>query len=464
MLSNKLLLPLLLLLSAFFPLAFCTGQDGILRLPQGIDRQEVLTEAARRREAWRGFEQLEYAHMSQLGIRLIRGRHIEFYTDLDESKEVDEIVPALDAAVDELCAFFELDPADYDNWHVETFLIGDREPFELFGAMERAPDFENGYSLESRIWIYDKKQAYYNRFLLTHELVHSFMNWTFGDLNPRWYSEGIAEYLGLHRWDGKKMELGYFPESHDSVPGFGRIERIQLQVRDGAPKSLEHIMKFGPDDYRDNESYAWSWALVTLLLRTPRYADTMRAMPYLMTSRDPNRLFWEMIGEDEQRLRRDWAELITTIDYGERFEEFTRDDPPAKPLAEPAELELDPAIPGWQGSGIRLEGGKTYYLTVKGDFKVYEERFGRSFPCESNGITIRYRNGAPLGRLTAAVLPGKLTGKSPLAPWDSQIPLSGKTPFTPSADGQLFYRFNIPSAAVSRSEGKLTLKISEKSK
>ncbi len=427
-------------------------------LPDGIDRGEVLAEASRRHAAWRGFDELEYAQMSRLGIRLVRGKHIEFYTDLDESKEVDSIPAVLDEAVGQLALFFGLSPDLYKDWHIEAFLISDREPFEIFGAMKRAPDFAHGYALESRIWIYDQKQAYYNRFLLLHELTHAFMNRTFGDLNPRWYSEGIADYLALHRWDGKKLTLGIYPDNPDEVPGFGRIDRIKKAGRGKNRKTLDDVLDFEADDFLDNDSYAWSWSLVTLLFHSPRYARAAAAIPYLMMRSDANRLFLEMLGDDRVRLNRDWYEWIASIDYAADFTSFARDDLPSRPLSDPIELTLSPKEPGWRSTGIRLEAGKTYILRVEGRFKVYENDFDRSLPCEASGISLRYFAGAPLGQVTAAVPP---SGPRSVNPWKGAVPLrNGVVRLTPDVTGPLFFRFNIPSGETKKSSGSLTVTLS----
>ena len=450
---------LLLILAGPFAAAQPAEPEPFPALPQGIDAQAVLAEAETRAGAWKGFEELEYAQMSRLGIRLVRGKHIELYTDLDESPEVDGIVPVLDEALPQLALYFQLDPARCSDWHIEAFLMSDREPFEIFGALKRAPDFKNGYALESRIWIYDQKQPYYNRFLLLHELTHAFMCRTFGDLNPRWYSEGIADYLALHRWDGKTLTLGIYPENPDEVPGFGRIDRIEKMGREKNRKTLDAVLDFDADDFRDNDSYAWSWALVTLLARSPRYAEALDAIPYLMMRRDANALFLEMLGEKSARLNRDWYEWIAGIGYGADFSGFARDDLPAEPFREPVELTLSPQTAGWQSAGIRLSAGKTYSIRAEGRFKVHLGDEGRSFPCEANGISLRYNQEAPLGQVSAAVPSEK---PHAVNPWKNAVPFkSSQLKLTPETSGPLFFRFNIPSNAARKSAGSMTVKITE---
>lgn len=452
------------------PKSFGQNDPDAIRFPDGIDPDAVLAEAAGRRSGWPAFEPLEFAHMSALGIRLIRGDHFEFYTDLAESPDVDGIVPVLDAAVGELCRFFRLDPADYADWRVEAFLVNDREPFEIFGAFRNAPEFANGYSFGSRIWIFDKKQAYYNRFLLLHELVHTFMNWTFGDLNPRWYSEGIAEYLALHSWDGENLTLGFFPRDSEEIPGFGRIERIRSLLRRRNVKSVEEIMAFVPEDFNDNDSYAWSWAFVTLLERHPRYVQTARVLPYLMTRPDANKIFLNLLKKDAPILKRDWADFASNLVYDYDFSQPRIDYASGRPSAEKTSIDLNVSAGGWQNSGLWLEEGKTYSLSAAGRYKIFDSRLNRSFPCEPNGITLRYYNGRPIGQLLAAVVPDLSAEKkrsaeigggktSPLAPWDEAVPILRREEMTPTVSGTLFFRVNLPSGAAARSTGTLSVTI-----
>ena len=73
---------------------------------------------------------------------------------------------------------------------------------------------------------------------------------------------------------------------------------------------LDDVLEFEADDYLDNDSYAWSWSLVTLLYHTPRYARAFEAMPYLMMQHDATRLFLDLLESDNSRLNRDWYEWM----------------------------------------------------------------------------------------------------------------------------------------------------------
>lgn len=441
--------------------AFCQNTTDSLADPPPVlhagllsdaERDSVLSAAKIRRSKWPAPAPLELFHSEDLGIRRLNGRYVDFYTDLPSTPETDSIGAVLDRAVPLFCHYFHLNIEDYDSWRVEAFLMGEREPFEIFGALAGAPEFANGYSLYNRIWVFDKKQAYYNRFLLLHELVHAFMDETFGSLQPRWYSEGIAEFLALHRLDGETLTLGIFPDSADEIPGFGRVDRIQEEVRRRNEAAPETIFQFDFADYEDVGTYAWSWAMVTLLSKNPDYADALAAMPYLMTRENPTAEFLGRLGERRAALATDWADFIARIDYGYDFTAARLDLTPGEPLGpEGKTIELSANGGGWQNARIALQAGREYKITASGRFRVFDA--GRLLPCEANGITLRYCNGRPLGRLLATVIP---------APPDGTIPVSvvgSKAAYRPEKSGTLYFRLNLPTGEISRAEGTLRIQI-----
>ena len=168
---------------------------------QGL-RQFVLDFARERRERWPEYPELNFAQGKLDNIRRLDSRRVVLYTDLPSSSSVDELPEVLEAAIPQLCEFFHADPAAFSDWKVEAFLMRDVDAFVRFRALEGNAQFLYGYSDRNRIYAKDQKVEY-NRFLLIHELVHTFMHY-FGDLQPRWFSEGAAEYIALHNWDRRK--------------------------------------------------------------------------------------------------------------------------------------------------------------------------------------------------------------------------------------------------------------------
>ncbi|MHC5010734.1 MAG: hypothetical protein ACYTG6_07240 [Planctomycetota bacterium] len=63
-------------------------------------------------------------------------------------------------------------------------------------------------------YLYRQPTRYFTRVLLVHEACHQFHYLArTGNRNPtaNWYTEGIAEYLSWHTWDGEVLTLGVLP-------------------------------------------------------------------------------------------------------------------------------------------------------------------------------------------------------------------------------------------------------------
>lgn len=373
-------------------------------------RAEVLEAAKEYRKDWPSFPAVDQAKVKSLEIRAIKTGHVVFYTDLPENPDVDGIPDALEAAIPLVCEFFHIDPSRFDNWQVEAFLMGDWKPFIEIRALNGPPEFLYGYSMGDRIFAKDQKSAYYNRFLLTHELVHTLMHEIFGDLRPRWYSEGSAEYVALHRWDPKRkrMELAIIPESEEETPGFGRLRQIREILKTNRAPTLYDILHFRPRNFVDVSTYSWSWAFVMFLYNSPKYKEIAEVLPYWSITDDPNRLFIDAIGERWGELENDWADFIDRIDYRYDFDATVIGDAsvmaPSAEVGEGAVVEID-ASRGWQNTGLKLDAGASYKLTAVGRYDFYLAAAGRALEFEPTGASFQYVHGAPIGRLEAVVVP-----------------------------------------------------------
>jgi len=385
-------------------------------------RAQVLDAAARRRrESWPPFPAINEKKAAELGIRRVEGKNVTLTTDLPPSPGVDQIPAALDAAIPHICRFFNVDERKFENWKINAFLMRNVDSFIEIGVLDGPPRFLYGYSIYDRILAKDQGIEYYNRFLLLHELVHSFMHEVFGDLRPRWYSEGSAEYLALHLWKpaAKSIEIAQFQTGPDATPGFGRLQEIREIVRAGKAPTLREILAFEPRDYVRTSTYAWSWALVAFLNESPKYRDVAELLPYCSTYWEPNRVFADLIGDRWGELENDWADFIGRIDFGYDFDATAIDATPGRPFdevaaelgnkagkaAEGAVVVEAAANRGWQNSGVALEAGTTYRLATAGRFALNVEEAGKKLEFEAPGATFRYVEGAPLGRLQAVVVP-----------------------------------------------------------
>ena len=68
------------------------------------------------------------------------------------------------------------------------------------------------YTKKAYMWL--QPSAYFTRQVLLHECTHQF-HWLVatGNLAPSalWYTEGLAEYFGMHNWDGKVLQTCVIP-------------------------------------------------------------------------------------------------------------------------------------------------------------------------------------------------------------------------------------------------------------
>ncbi|MBQ9812941.1 MAG: hypothetical protein IJM54_06470 [Thermoguttaceae bacterium] len=399
-------------------------ETSFFELPEGTDdarnwldpeksnelRAKALEAGKLCRSTWPEFPEIDENKVKALKMRVIERGHIRLYTDLPKSDDVDQIPEALDAAIPHICKFFEIDASRFDNLRVEAFLMSDVNSFIDIHALNGEPRFLYGYSMGDRIFAKDQKLGYYNRFLLLHELVHTLMHEIFGDLRPRWYSEGSAEYLALHEWDPKRKEIkiAQIPKSYEATPGFGRLRQIQEIVKENRAPTLYRIINFEPQDFVDVSTYSWSWALVMFLNNSPKYKGIAELLPYWSLTDEPNRLFVEAIGDRWNELENDWADFIGRIDYNYDFDASSVGEAIAVSstgeVGNGAIVEIA-ADRGWQNTGLRLDANSSYKMTCAGRFKFYLSGPDRLFNFEGTGATVQYVNGKPIGRLEAVVVP-----------------------------------------------------------
>ena len=102
----------------------------------------------------------------------------------------------------------------------------DKARFAAAGLLaDNLPPFQSGYSRSDgkQFWLLEQPSDFYRRELLLHEGTHCFMFTVLKGAGPPWYKEGMAEYLGTHRWQDGRLTLGYMPRSREEVPYWRRI-------------------------------------------------------------------------------------------------------------------------------------------------------------------------------------------------------------------------------------------------
>lgn len=82
-------------------------------------------------------------------------------------------------------------------------------------------------------YLYRQPTTYFTRVLLVHEAAHQFHFLTrTRNRSPKagWYTEGLAEYLSWHRWDGERLVLGVIPGV--TLKDYPAKALAELSVRD----------------------------------------------------------------------------------------------------------------------------------------------------------------------------------------------------------------------------------------
>lgn len=128
--------------------------------------------------------------------------------------------------------YFDASPAPSEP--LELLLKPDDASFRaaVLADGDAVPGEAGGYFslISGRSYLHAQPTVYYTRVLFLHELTHQFHELTrrTDEALPFWYVEGMAEYLGLHDWDGRCVTLGVRPLATQEDPW--EIARSELRT------------------------------------------------------------------------------------------------------------------------------------------------------------------------------------------------------------------------------------------
>ncbi len=444
-------------------------------LPTAADALKI---GERIRASWPRERPLDEAGLQENGVRRLDGKHIRLYTDLPASESVDELPAVFDLMVPMVCEYFELDPKTADSFIVEAFLIEDEDKFKRGGAVWQVPHLRNGYALRCRIWLRNQSSDYYRRHLLLHEGIHALMGWAFGVWGPPWYREGTAEVLSTHHWQEDTLTLAYFPKEKSELRGWGRIEHIQGAVGRNVYRSPRGIYELASEDYDANEAYAWSWAFAAFCEGHPEYRRPFRRIAWNLhgnaadlPERFLDRLRQEQGGQGRAvkkivaRYENDWFDYLKNLDYHYDFERTRLGElPESKPIPPGQTVTVEVrADRGWQASGYHFESGRRYRITAAGRFQLGREP--GVWWSEPDGITIRYCNALPMGRLLMTQVPDQSLEnpeKTPGIGFFMPRSVGADCEFTAESAAPVYFRINDFAGELEDNQGTATVKIEAK--
>ena len=412
------------------------------------------------RPEFRPLQEIPADVLQRSNVRLIRGKVLHLYTDLPSQPAVDELPHVFELALPEWCAYFGIRADRVDGWRVDGCLMRDKAPFEQLGLLPRdLPNFLHGYAREQQIWVLNQPSDYYTRHLILHEGTHALMAAMLGGNGPTWYSEGMAEFFGTHRWSDGKLLTRIIPQNRDDVPNWGRILLVQNSIKAGRILSLEQVMQYGPTEHLKSEPYGWSWAAAYFLDQHPR---TQRAFRELRQFAPDSSLlfsqqFLERIKPDWRAISEDWRIFASQIDYGYDVVREQIEHRPANPLPNGGATVAIDSARGWQSTGIRLEAGKSYSVEAEGRFDLQTEP--KRWTSEAGGITLHYHRGFPLGALLGAVCGNDEAEIPNLEPLNKPGLIGTGRSIRISTSGILFLRINDWSRSLADNQGRLAVRV-----
>jgi hypothetical protein len=408
---------------------------------------------------------VDEARVQSAGIRKLISKHLVLYTDAPSSRAIDNLPADFDKAVPLWAAYFGIDPAKTADWQAQAFLVADGRRFAALGLLPAGhEEFENGITIDSRMWLRDQPTDYYRRHLLLHEGTHAFMIAFLGGCGPGWYMEGMAELLGTHRIDPQtgQLTLGIMPRNRDEVPMLGRVKLIDDAVIDHRTFTLSQVMALDGRKQLGSEAYAWCWAAAKFLDTHPRYRDRFRELFTAVQDQNFNDLVRQKYAKDWADLNAEWQAYIATLDYGYDFERMAIDFKSHGLMNSGSNyLVVVAADRGWQSSGVKLEAGKSYDVWATGRYQIAADEGSarKLWFSEPGGVTIDYHDGHPLGILLGAIdfRDKPVAGANPT--FANPVVIGLRTTLKPTVSGMLYLRVNDSASKLDDNHGTINVNI-----
>ncbi len=404
------------------------------------------------------------------GFSVVSGEHIDVITDMPLSDQLRELPKVFDAALSQWCDVFEINQADVvgragignnarQGWHVVACVMLERQRFVDAGLLPKEiGTFQHGFQLGDRLWVSEQPSDYYRRHLLLHEGTHWMMWRKFGSQSPPWLAEGMAEWLGTHRWDGQHLHMGIIPSSRDEVPYWGRTKLIQEQLAAGTAPTLETILRYSNTAHQQTDAYAWSWAAVVFLKHHP---DTAAVFAQLMqrswrSSDEANGWLFQQLRSRWPQLREQWQETLGDLDFGFDVQRGMRKiSGKLEPLKQSQTIAVD-AAKGWQSTGLAVPAGAQITIEATGKYVVGQRP--QPWRCTPAGVTLEYFRGQPLGRLMMTTV-APLTREPDFSKALTEYPVGDGGTFTLPEGGELLLRINESLAGMADNAGTLKVTI-----
>lgn len=409
-----------------------------------------------------------------------------FITDLPIDDEVKSWPNVLDQALLQWCKKWNIPIDAAKQWPMTIHWIGDRKVFEQAGLLEGTLPFDDGFQLQDKIFLREQPSEYYRRHLLLHEATHWIMYRAFGGAGSPWFMEGMAEVEGTHELNQGKLQLAIIPSDPLAVPHWGRFKRLRASVEGGKIPSMKQILRFGNQREDRMDRYVWSWAACVFFRNHPRYAQplSLAASPPLDYSDSLSKRLESSLQNQWDFVEADWRLFAQDFDFGYDPTKHIFDtqsllaaQPGLQPVTESMMVDSSRC---WQGRAGEVKKGTPLRIRAKGQFIIANNptntQLNTPWRCSPEGITIRYHQHVPLGKLLACFVPNSQarksnTSKSTETQEDSEstnldpdlipivFPVGNLVEFSPPSDGWLLFKINEPTADLADNSGELQIEI-----
>lgn len=316
--------------------------------------------------------------------------HTEHYDVHVERLNPDEVGRLLEAFHQQLTEAYGTAP----QGRLRVEIYADQAAYEkaLKGDVHEEVDSGGYYAPETKkayLWV--QPSEYYTRQLLLHECTHQFhFLAACGNKAPKaqWYVEGLAEYYGIHNWDGHTLKLGVAPEmTLEDYP-----ERASTHFRDVFHHDL-NAMVAG----KVKTHWATSWALVHFLAHA--HGEQFHALAKKLDGgAEPMEAWREVFGGEPSAMTEEFERWMTKIrqpwkiafiawqQQGERFEGKSDTTAVALLKDRPTDLRVeiergdDEVMPGFVFGYRSKEDYYGLQMMPRGAVRIVQRRDGHWLP------------------------------------------------------------------------------------
>lgn len=396
------------------------------------------------------------------GLKVVVAEPMRLVTDVD-AEDYEPLMGTVGPLMKSLEDYFgKLPPAKTDMpFQVTGYVMLDRDKFAKANLLPPGELLQyHGRQINAEFWMNQQSLSYYRAHLFAHEFTHAFMM-HLPNANtdmPQWYLEGMAELFGTHQRDRDGIvQFGVMPSDATQLRGWERIALVRRDIAFNGLRSMRDIVSLEVDDFARVESYAWSWAFCRFLASHPRYRDRFQQVTSNFNPGGFAPRFKSVFSTDATELNVEWKLFASQLCYGFDFERAAIDFKAGQALSDENRTTRVAANRGWQDTGIFVTAGQSYQIRAPGQLTLATS--SKPWISEANGISIRYANGQPLGRLIACVRTTEESPESQRAPL-VLVPLGNVAKLVPPVSGTLLLRVNDDWSELADNSGEFRVEIS----